>query len=297
MKKKLSKLLVLLAVPMLLMGCGGNSKDSSAENIDDSKLNVIVSINPLKEFTQIIGGDKVTVDTLVPENAEPHDFEFKPKDIERVINSKVFIYNGLGMEHWISDLTDQLSGKNVQIVDSSKNANIIKDGNRVDPHIWLSLKEAINQGNNIKDALVEIDSANKEYYEANYNNFKTELENLYNEYKTKFDGLKTKDFVTSHSAFGYLCRDFDLTQQSISDIFGEGEDRPQDKANLIKFCKDNNITTIFSEGTETQKSAESLADEIGGKVEPLYTMETKVEGKNYIETMKYNLETIYSSMK
>ncbi|MBS2905227.1 zinc ABC transporter substrate-binding protein, partial [Klebsiella pneumoniae] len=89
-----------------------------------------------------------------------------------------------------------------------------KEGEVIDPHSWLSLKEAEKQAENIKDTLVEIDEDNKAYYEENYDAFVGELESLYNEYKEKFDNLSTKDFVTGHAAFGYLCRDFGLQQKS-----------------------------------------------------------------------------------
>lgn len=293
MRKFLIKISMMMILPLALMGCTSNKK----EEMDTDKLKITVSISPLKEFTEAIGGDKVEVTTLVPENTEPHDFDFKPKDLEKIIKEKLFIYNGLGMEEWLSNLEGQLSNSSVKLIDSSNGADILKDGEKIDPHLWLSLKQAQVQGNNIKNALVEVDPENKDYYEENYNKFKSELDNLYNEYEGKFNDVKTKYFVTSHAAFGYLCREFGLTQKSIRDIFGEGEERPQDKANLIQFCKDNNITTIFSESSDSQKSAESLASEINGKVEGIYTLETKPEGKTYLEAMKYNLDTIYNSMK
>ncbi|MGG7176815.1 metal ABC transporter solute-binding protein, Zn/Mn family [Clostridium paraputrificum] len=290
MKKILLKLSMLMILPIALIGCG-NTKN---EDTTSDKLKVTVSISPLKEFTEAIGGDKVEVTTLVPENTEPHDFDFKPRDLEKVMNEKLFIYNGLGMEDWLS----QLEGKDINLIDSSKDADIIRNGNKTDPHLWLSLKGATSQSYNIKNALVEVDPDNEDYYEENYNKFKAELDGLYDEYKTKFSDIKTKDFVTSHAAFAYLCRDFGLQQKSINDIFGEeGEERPQDKVNLIKYCIDNNITTIFSEGTDSNKKAESYATDIGGKVESIYTLETKVEGKSYIEAMRYNLDVIYNSMK
>lgn len=294
MKKSLIKLVAAMMLPIALIGCGGSSKEETSDN---GKLKVTVSISPLKEFTEAIGGDKVEVTTLVPENTEPHDFDFKPKDLEKVSNEKVFIYNGLGMEDWLSNLEGQLSEKDIKLIDSSEGVDVIKEDGKTDPHIWLSLKAAQIQSENIKNALIEVDSENKDYYEQNYSKFKESLDELYNEYKSKFEEIKVKDFITSHAAFAYLCRDFGLSQRSLKDVFGEGEEKPKDKENLIKYCKENNINTIFSEGTESQKEAESLANDIGGKVEGIYTLETKVDGKTYLETMRYNLETIYNSMK
>ena len=259
------------------------------------KLKVAVSISPLKEFTEIIGGDKVDIYCVVKDNMEPHDFEFTPSDKKELMERELFIYNGLGLEDWLSQAEE---GSNAKLVDTSKNADVIKENGTDDPHIWLSLKEAMNQCNNIKDALVEADPDNKDYYEENYNNYKDELNKLYEEYKPKFDTIKGKTFVTSHEAFGYLCREYGLEQKAITGLFNaEGEITFKDMENLVQYCKTNGIKTIFSEGTESQKSSETLAKEIGGTIVPIYTLETKAEGKTYLEAMKDNYEKIYNQLK
>lgn len=291
MKKISLALASILVIPFLLLGCG-----SKEEVVDTNKINVVVSINLLKEFTEIIGGDKVNVTSLVPENMEPHDFDPKPRDIEALSKSDIFVYNGLGMEDWLDQVTSTIKNDKVLLVDSSVKSDVLKDGEKVDPHLWLSLREASKQGEVIKEALIEKDPENKGYYEENYNKFKAELEGLYNEYYSKFAATTNKDFVTSHAAFGYLCREFGLTQKSVHDVFGEGELTPQDTKEIINFCKTNNIKTIFSESSLSQVEAETLAKEANATVEAIYTLETKIENKSYIEGMKYNLEKIYESL-
>jgi len=289
MKKLFLTLAIIITIPIILLGCGTSNKETG------DRLKVAVSISPLKEFTKIIGGDKVDIYCVVKENMEPHEFDFTPSDKKELMERELFIYNGLGLEDWLSQAEE---GSNIKLVDTSKNADVITDKGTADPHIWLSLKEAMNQCNNIKDALIDEDPDNKDYYEGNYNNYKDQLNKLYEEYKPKFDTIEGKTFVTSHEAFGYLCRDFNLEQKAINGLFNaEGEITMKDKENLIEYCKTNGIKTIFSEGTESQKSAESLANEIGGTIVPIYTLETKAEGKTYIEVMKDNYEKIYNQLK
>lgn len=291
MKKRLFKLGIVLALPLVLMGCGNN--DSSKKSND--KLQVSVSISPIREFTEIIGGDKIDIKTIVPDNVEAHDFELKTSSIKNVSDSDLFIYNGAHMEDWLDDLKESVSG-NVKYVDASSNSDIIKKDGKEDPHLWLSLKEAGNQSKVICDALVKADADNKEYYEKNYEDFKKQLDDLYNEYKASFDNVKLKDFITGHAAFGYLCRDFGLEQKSLTDMFNEGEATAKTYENLAKYCNEKGIKTIFSESSETSKEAETLANEINGKVEKIYSLESSVKGKSYIEAMKENLEKIYTSL-
>lgn len=294
MKKFLLKASIILMLPIMLIGCGTQS-DKNINN-GEEKVNVTVSISPIKEFTELIGGDKVKVTSLIADNVEPHDVDLKPRDFEKLTKSELFIYNGLGMEDWLEQVKEQISEDKIKYVDTSENGNPIKTDGKTDPHQWLSLKEAINQCNNIKNALEEVDPENKTYYEENYEKVKTDFEELYNEYLPKFQSLEHKNFVTSHEAFGYLCRDFGLEQQALNDLFGEGELTAKKIEDLVKYCNDNGVTTIFSEEEDSQKEANTLAKEINGEVKPLYTLETKVEGKSYLEVMKINLEEIYNSM-
>lgn len=295
MKKKIIASCLAMLMGVMLIGCGSNSKSESKNNTED-KLNIMVSIYPLKEFTEKIAGDKAEVKCLVPDNMEPHDYEPKTKDFGDLAKSDAFIYNGLGMETWVDQVNEIIKDKNVVILDSSENVDVRKEGEAVDPHTWLSLKNAEVQSENIKNTLIKLDEKNKEYYEDNYEKFKEELENLYNEYKPKFDSLAKKDFITGHAAFGYLCRDYGLTQKSVENLFGEGEPTPKQLEDLVNFCKENNIKTVFSESLASPKVSETLAKEVGANVVPIMTLESKEDDKGYIEAMKYNLDEIYKCL-
>lgn len=296
MKKKIISGVLATLMSIMLIGCGTSTKATSESTVTSDKLNIIVSIYPLKEFTEKIGGDKVEVTCLVPDNMEPHDYEPKTKDFEKLAKSNAFIYNGLGMETWVDSVNEAIKDKGVTIVDSSSGVEVRKEEDAVDPHIWLSLKNAEVQSKNIKNTLINLDEKNKEYYEENYNKFTGELENLYNEYKPKFDTLSKKNFITGHAAFGYLCRDFGLTQRSVENLFAEGEPTPKQLEDLVNFCKENNIKTVFSESLASPKVSETLAKEVQAEVVPILTLEAKEDDKNYIEAMKYNLDEIYSCL-
>lgn len=303
-----------IVIATLLISMIGCNKTEKVNKEDNNKIEVMTSIYPIEEFAKIIGGNKVNVRTMVPDGAEPHDFEPKAKDIVKLNESDLFIYNGLQMENWVDKVIKNIENKNLVIVNSSKNANVIantedehEEGHehvdhsghnhgQEDPHIWLGLDEATKQCALIRDALVKIDPKNKSYYEGNYNNFATELKNLKEEYKEKFNSKNKKDFITGHAAFAYLCRDFGLEQRSLEGVFGEGEVTPKQLKNLVEYCKVNNIKTVFIPETASEKLSQTLANEVGAKVVKISSLETNSSGKGYLDTMKSNLETIYENI-
>ncbi|WP_252246593.1 zinc ABC transporter substrate-binding protein [Clostridium sp. ZBS4] len=298
MKKRFFLALSCILMSLVIIGCSNSNStnESNKVNNDSRKLQVMVSIYPLKEFTEKIGGDKIEVTCLVPENMEPHDYEPKTKDFEKLMNSDIFIYNGLGMEHWIDSVNNVVSDDKVLKVNSSHGIDVRKEGELVDPHSWLSLIQVQKQCENIKDALISLDEVNKDTYEENYNKFKKELQGLYDEYSAKFNDLSQKDFITGHAAFGYLCRDFGLTQKSVENLYGEGEPTPKELENLVNFCKENNIKVIFSESLASPKVSETLASEVGAEVVPIYTLESNEDDMSYLDAMKSNLDKIYKSL-
>ncbi|WP_294187800.1 zinc ABC transporter substrate-binding protein [uncultured Clostridium sp.] len=318
MKKKLISLGLILGILVSFAGCG--AKDLEENN--GEKLRVGVTINPLRDFAEAIGGDKVEVFSIIPDGSDAHSFDPKPKDLKDLLNTNIFIYNGLQMEEWIDLVLGTIEGQDVKVVEASQGIDTITiaeeehnhededhdheneeahdhdhDHGGVDPHVWLSLGNAVIEAENIKNAFVEVDPENKDYYEANFEKLKRDFTSLYNEYKEKFKDVTNKNFVTGHAAFAYLCKDFGLTQNSIADVFGEGELTAKNLEALINYCKENEVKTIFSESTASEKEAETLAKEVGAKVVKIYSLETKEDNKSYLEGMKYNLETIYNSLK
>ena len=87
MKKKFLSAIAAIMIGAMLAGCGtgadtasNGSGNSSAESTKE-KINVTVSIYPLKEYAEAIAGDKAEVTCMVPDNVEPHDYDPKAKEL------------------------------------------------------------------------------------------------------------------------------------------------------------------------------------------------------------------------
>ncbi len=103
--------------------------------------------------------------------------------------------------------------------------------------------------------------------------------------------------MTGHAAFGYLCRDFGLTQKSVMDIYAGGEPSAQQLTALVEYCKENGVTTIFAEEMASPAVSQTLAAEVGAKVQTIFTMETSEDGRTYLERMEENLLRIHESFR
>jgi len=296
--KKTAILIVCLSAILGFSACGSQNPSESA----DGKMKVSVTFNALYEFTKAVGGDKVDISTIIPDGMEPHDFEPKAQDLVALSGAQVFVYNGLGMEVWAEDTIAAVGNASLIAVNASTGVTPITESEdtaargQYDPHIWLSLKCAETEVANIKDALIKADPTNKDYYERNCTDYIAKLESLFNDYSEKFASVEKKSFVTGHAAFAYLCRDFGLSQKSVEGVFAEGEPSAKQLTELVEYCKASGATTIFAEKMASPEISETLAGEVGAKVETIYTIESAEDGLTYLERMESNLSKIYASM-
>lgn len=305
MWKRWSALILCLAAVLGLAACGNQQTGETQENTAEAgKVRVSVTFNAMKEFVEAVGGDKVEISTIIPDGTEPHDFEPKAQDLVGLSNAQIFVYNGLGMESWVEDAISAADHQDLIAVDASDGVTPITNTDaeetethgQYDPHIWLSLKCAETEVANIKDALVKADPSNQDFYENNCDDFISQLESLFDNYHDKFASVTNRDFVTGHAAFSYLCRDFGLNQNSVEDVFAEGEPSAQQLAELVEYCREHEVTTIFAEEMASPEISDTLANEVGATVETIYTMESAEDGLSYLERMEYNLSKIYDSL-
>lgn len=307
MLKRIVTILCLICLTLSLAGCG--TKDTTAEPAEKTdKLRVVVSFNAMRELAQAVGGDCVDIKTIVPDGAEPHDFEPKATDLTALAQARVFILNGMGMEHaWAGKAIQAAGNDSLIVVTASEPVEPItvtakpfpfrrQETSLSDPHTWLSLKNAAIESRRMRDAFIEADPAHRKDYEANEAAFQEKLAALQQEYAGKFAKAKKPVFVTGHAAFGYMARDFGLHQASLTDVFAAGEPSARHLKELADFCKENNIKVIFVENMENPKIAQTLAEETGAAVDSLDTLESSQPGEDYLSIMQDNLEKIAGSM-
>lgn len=274
------------------------------------RLSIAVTFNAIQELTLAVVKDKADVFLIIPEGMEPHEAEPTPQNLALLSGADVLVYNGFGMEFYLEKSIVAVGNKKLHLIQASKDIKPIMlekehehkgdmeghhHGN-IDPHVWLSPVCAISMIKNIERELSLLDRKNANFYAKNAKEYIKKLQALVKKYRSPFSKLKNKNLVASHAAFAYLCRDFGLIQSSIQDVFAEGEPSPKEMANLIEYCKEHNIRTIFSEEAASEALAMSLSREVGGKVVKIYTMEIKEEGKDYLSRMQENLERILISL-
>jgi zinc transport system substrate-binding protein len=250
---------------------------------------VATTIAPLSDFVIAVGGDRVDVTVLVPAGAEPHTYEPTPSQMKDVAKANLYVMNGGGLEFWMDKVLQV--NKDMLIVDSSRGVKLVNEsGGETDPHIWISLRNAAIQVNNICSGLIQVDPKNGEYYRKNRDDYLQKLKALDGEFNQTFAAKSGRIFIVYHPAWTYFARDYNLDQVPI--LENEKEPGPKYLGSIIDLARRNNITVIFVEPQYNPKSAEVIAQEIKAKVVALDPL-----GQNYLENMRYAGQEIAKSLK
>ncbi len=276
-------LLIVFFGVFLALGCAAPDAPPS----DEGKVRVVVSILPLADFVEKVGGGKVDVTVMIPPGASPATYEPTPSQLRSVSEADVYVKVGapiLFEKVWM----DKIAGMNedMGVVDCSSGIEIV--GN--DPHIWLSPRNAQVMVGNIYEGLVQVDGENEEYYSGNRDEYVLELEGVDKEIKSALLGVNMRKLMVFHPAWGYFARDYGLEQVPV-EVEGK-EPSSADVSRLVEFAKENGIRVVFAQPQFDVKSAEAIAREIGGTVvfvDPLardYTGNLRIVSKSFADNMK-----------
>lgn len=246
---------------------------------DSGKLQVFASFYPLYYFSQEIGKDKADVINITPTGAEPHEYEISPQDMARIEKADMLVLSGVGLEAW-----DALS-ENIVLAGQGL-------GDGVDPHIWLSPKISKDMVENIEKGYVLADPENEDYYEENLNLLQQRLITLDQEFSLGLINCRKDIIITSHSAFGYLAKEYGFTQLSIAGLSPEEEPSLRQLAGIVSLAREKGIKYVFAESLESPRLAETLSQEIGAGLLMLNPLEGLDGDRDYFTEMRNNLANL-----
>lgn len=283
------KYLLLLLSLVIVTGC--------VQQPNTSKLQVTTSFYPLYFFTTQIAGDKADVYNVTPAGAEPHDYDPTTQDLAHIEDSQLLVLNGVKLEAWGERIKTSLQDTHTRVITVGDSvANIAGD-----PHAWLDPVLAKQEAASIAQALEQADPSNASVYAENLQILNDKLDQLNQSYATGLSSCTTHDLITSHAAFGYLAKQYNLNQVSIAGLSPDAEPSTQQLADVADFAQQNNVQYIFFESLVSPKLAETIATEVGAQTLVLNPIEglTDVEmadGKTYFTEMETNLKNLRQAL-
>jgi zinc/manganese transport system substrate-binding protein len=267
----------------------------------EERLNVVASFSILADFARNVGGDRVSVTTLVGSNSDVHVYVPAPSDAKRVADAKLLVINGLGLEGWLPRLV-QSSGSKAATVIASNGVAPLRHGSEADPHAWQSVANAKTYVANIRDALVAADPADAQAFLANADHYLAELDALDAAVKEAVAKIppERRKVISTHNAFGYFAAAYGIEFIAPSGVSTENEPSARDIAAIIRQIKAEKIPAVFLENLSDDRLIRRIAAETGANVGgTLYSDSLTAEkgpAPTYIDLVRHNIKALTSAL-
>jgi zinc transport system substrate-binding protein len=285
---KLKIFLIAVLAGILVCIVSVSSGDALAQR--EKTVKVLTSFYPMYILALNVAKDVPGVSVL---NLTPsftgclHNYALTTKDMKKIADADVFVANGAGMESFLDKVIAQYP--KLKIIKLAEGVTFIKEGKEVNPHVWVSVSNAITQARNLGKAMEIFDPFHAELYRRNTAGYVNKLEALRQKMQSELAPYKGRQIITFHEAFPYFAREFGL------EIAAVVERNPAETIDLIKKA---GIKALFSEPQYLAQAAEVIAKETSAKV---YVLDPAVTGPDdadaYIKIMEDNLKVLKEALR
>ena len=275
-------------------------------------LKVVATFSVIGDLVRTVGGDSVTVTTLVGPGSDAHVYQPTPQDAKSIAGADLVVVNGLGMEGWIDRLI-KASGYHGRIIVASKGVTVqtmVEEeggsgkGKRItDPHAWQNLANGRIYVSNIAEALTKADPANADGYAKRAKALAAEIDTMdawVRQQIAEVPPAKRK-IITSHDAFGYFGQAYGVSFLAPVGISTESEPTAAGLGQLIRQIKKEGIKALFIETMTDPRLIEQVAHECGAVVGgTLYSDTLSPEGgpaDTYLKMFQHNVPAMTAAMK
>jgi len=253
---------------------------SAPASAPGDRLRVAVSVPPQAYFVERIGGDRVAVEVMIPPGFSHVDYPLTPRQLTALAATEVYVEVG----HPSFDYERRYvipylkAAPRIRVVNMSRGMRLIageggeesEEHDRLehghgdgDPHVWVAPDTVAVAAGNIARALEAADPAGAPVYRANLHSFIEEIGRLDRDIRAGLAGAQRK-FIVFHPSWGYFARQYGLEQIAI-----EAEGKEPSAARMIQLidrARRERVRVVFIEGGFPRKSAQVIADAIGGRV-------------------------------
>ena len=283
-------LAALAALALLVAGCGEDDGAAAAAGPE-----VVATTTQVADLARNVGGDRAAVTALLAPNADPHDYEVRPRDAEAVAEAAVVLRSGGDLDEWLQEAIDG-SGTEAPVLNLIERVETIGD----DPHWWQDPHNAELAVAAIRDALAAADPDGAATYRANAAAYLADLRALDRAVAACMEQIpaRRRKLVTTHDALGYYAQryDVDVIGTVIPSLSTEGQASAGELSELVDTIRAEDVRAIFAESSVGAKVEQAVADEAGATIgRPLWADTLGPEdsdGATYLDSIAANTRAL-----
>jgi zinc/manganese transport system substrate-binding protein len=284
---------ILLAIALLLQSAIGCAQGGPIQ--------VVTSFSILEDLVRELGGAQVRITNLVGRNSDAHMYQPKPSDAKAITRADLVILNGLGFEGWITRLMDLNDYRNARLV-ASDGVQALMIGDETDPHAWQSFDNIAVYVGNITRALVALRPEHKAEFTQRHAAYLQRVQALQREMLERISAVPPQQrvVVTSHDAFGYLGREFNIQFLAPVGLSTDAEATANDVSGIIREIRRLGVRALFMENINNPRLLEQISAEtgisIGGRLYSDALGDIDGPSATYLSMMRHNIESLATAL-
>lgn len=276
----------------------------SSVNYAQEAPKVVATASIMADMAENIGGNLISVESIVPIGGDPHIYEATPRDARLVEGADLILVNGLTFEGWINELIEN-SGSQAPVITITDGISPIQSAvyeNASDPHAWMDPILGKQYAKNILESLVELAPEFKAEFQFNYDAYISQLDDLHEYCVSRIAEIPEHQriLVTSHDAFQYFGRRYGLQLEAILGTSTDAEAQTSDIQRVSRIIEESQIPAVFIESTINPKLLQQIADDhgvvIGGQLYSDSLSDHEGPASTYIDMVKHNADTIVNAL-
>ena len=277
----------------VLVSCGSsgdstNSSESTTQTAPDSVVAdlpvIAVTYSVIGDIVSQLVGENATVNVVIPDGQDPHDFQPSAKDIETINNAALVVSNGLEFEEGLEEVLENIakSSGNIFMVGEHITVRKIEDDDHGDdhhdddkhvdgdPHLWLSPATMLEMLPALTTALSEAVGAD---LSAEATALTTKLQDLDGQVESIINSLGECNLVSGHDEMGYFADRYgcNVIGAIIPSFTTTSEATAGELAELKLLVEQYKVQAIFTGLGTSPDTASQLAKELGIKAVTLST--------------------------
>lgn len=308
MKKLISRAAAAALAIGALSGCSADKPENTG------RLSVVTTIFPAYDMARQVFGDTADVTLLLKPGTESHSYDPSAKDIVKISECDLFIYNGGESDQWVNDIISSAEIPNtlrmmdcVEAIGEELSEGMEHDhddehghdGEEYDEHIWTSPKNAAKICEAVKESACRTAPENAERYTISAEEYIARINALDADFAELLDGCDKYFVFGDRFPLLYFFKEYGLNYCAAFPGCGsETEPSAQTVAFLLnKLSDEDTIKTVFYIELSNHKLADTLAADSGTKTALFHTChnisaDDFSAGETYVSLMKRNYDTI-----
>jgi len=267
-------------------------------------LPVVASFSIVADLVQQVGGEDVAVSSLVPPDGDPHVFQPRPGDLNRLRSAAVVVESGLGLEGWLSRMVQSSAFSGIRVTATAgieprrtgQGAHAVPD-----PHVWQDPRLAIQMVRQIAEGLGRADPARAGVYKLRGESYAARIRQEDAAIGGRWAAvpLARRRVITTHDAFAYYGARYGVTFLAAQGLSTEAEPSARALARLAAQMREQGLRTVFVENMTDPRIARAIAREAGATVgAKVYADSLSPPGgpaPTYLDMLRYNTDQFVGS--